>query len=131
MSWRWRSPNTLRGDPARARVLRVPTTTGAAPDEHGKPEEAVAEDRAHRIKLYRAPADNNLGLALAGQGKLEEAVPKDRTAIQLEPNLAEAHYNLGLAVAGQGKLEEAVAEHRAAIGSSATTRRLITSSALS
>lgn len=51
---------------------------------------------------------NNLGLALASQGKLDEAIIQYTKALQLNPNDDFAHYNLGLAFAKQGKLSEAV-----------------------
>ncbi len=80
---------------------------------------------AHREAIpARSPAlrpsgptspSHNLGIALAGQGKVDEAVAAFREAIRLKPDYAEAHNNLGIALAGQGKVDEAVAEHREAI----------------
>ncbi len=50
----------------------------------------------------------NLGVTLAAQGKLEEAVRLYRQALELQPNAVEAHQNLGNELAAQGKLDEAV-----------------------
>ena len=52
-------------------------------------------------------AHNNLGLTLAAQGKLDEAIEQYLLAIQLKPYYADAHNNLGMALADQGKLPEA------------------------
>src|SRR5499427_2583512 len=63
-----------------------------------------------------AKAYSNLGDALMGQGKFDEAVAAYRQAISIKPDFAEAHSNLGNALSGQGKLDEAVAAYRRAIG---------------
>ena len=55
-----------------------------------------------------ARADNDLGLVLAGQGKLDEAIRHYTRALQARPDYAEAHENMGAALAGQGKLNEAI-----------------------
>src|SRR5258707_4305209 len=62
-----------------------------------------------------AEARSDLGLALAAQGKLDEAVAAYRQAIGIKSNYAEAHSNLGLALAAQSKLDEAVAAYRPAV----------------
>ena len=54
-------------------------------------------------------AHNNLGNALRDQGKLEEAVACYHTALNLQPDYAQAEYNLGNVLRDQGKPEEAVA----------------------
>jgi tetratricopeptide (TPR) repeat protein len=56
-----------------------------------------------------------LGGALTETGQFDEAIPCFRKAIELYPNLLEAHFNLGLALQRQGKLTEAVACFRKAI----------------
>jgi tetratricopeptide (TPR) repeat protein/2-polyprenyl-3-methyl-5-hydroxy-6-metoxy-1,4-benzoquinol methylase len=58
---------------------------------------------------------NNLGDALEGQGKLDEAVIQYRRALALKPDFAEAHYNLGNALKQQGKLDEAMAQYQRAL----------------
>jgi len=49
-----------------------------------------------------------LGLALARQGKLVEAVEHYQTALRLKPDYAEAHNNAGSVLFRQGKLAEAI-----------------------
>ena len=78
----------------------------------------VAGREAIRLKPDLAAAHYNLGNALAGQGKLDEAIAELRTAIRLQPDSPLAHYNLGIALGGQGKRDEAneaIAEYRTAI----------------
>ena len=53
-------------------------------------------------------AHNNLGILLAGQGKLDEAIQHFERAIQIKPDYAKACFNLGNALARQGKLPEAI-----------------------
>lgn len=65
----------------------------------------------HRIDV----AHCNLGLALATQGRLDEAISQYREAIQLGNDYPEAHNDLGAALAAQGKLEAAVSQYREAI----------------
>jgi protein O-mannosyl-transferase len=55
-------------------------------------------------------AHNNLGILLAEQGKLDDAIQHFERAVQLSPDYAKAHFNLGSAQARQGKLPEA-AQH--------------------
>ncbi|MBI4379742.1 MAG: tetratricopeptide repeat protein [candidate division NC10 bacterium] len=60
-------------------------------------------------------AHNNLGSALADQGKLPEAVEHYRQALQIKPDYAGAHSNWGVALADQGKLAEAIEHYRQAL----------------
>jgi tetratricopeptide (TPR) repeat protein len=54
-------------------------------------------------------------LALHRQGRLEEAEPHYRTALEAEPDHVEALNNLGLLLARQGKFDEAIALTRKAL----------------
>jgi tetratricopeptide (TPR) repeat protein len=58
---------------------------------------------------------NNLGEALAAQGKLAQAVAHYSEALRLQPDLAQAHYNLGVALGAQGKLAQAVTQYTQAL----------------
>jgi len=60
-------------------------------------------------------AHNNLGSALAADGKNDEAIAHFREAIKINPDNHEAHSNLGVALAAQGKNEEAITQYLAAI----------------
>jgi tetratricopeptide (TPR) repeat protein len=61
-----------------------------------------------RIEPNFEGAYYNLGLALAGQGRVTEAISYFSEAVKIKPDFAEAHYNLGALLAGQGRLEEAI-----------------------
>ena len=60
-------------------------------------------------------AHSSLGMALADQGKVAEAIRQYEEAIQLQPDLPVAHYNWGIALADQGKLDEAIQHYRRAV----------------
>jgi tetratricopeptide (TPR) repeat protein len=62
-----------------------------------------------RFRPDHAEALTSLGVALAEQGALDEAVANLQAATRLRPDLARAHYNLGVALAQQGKFDEAAA----------------------
>lgn len=53
-------------------------------------------------------AYNNLGVVLARQGRIAEAIRRYRQALRIKPDFAEAHNNLGYLLVGQGRIEEAV-----------------------
>jgi protein O-mannosyl-transferase len=59
--------------------------------------------------------DNNLGLALVEQGKIQEAIAHFSEALRIKPDDAEAHYSLGLALAGQRKIQGAIAHFAEAL----------------
>ena len=60
-------------------------------------------------------AHDTLGVALARQGRLNEAIAHCSEALRIRPNYAEAHNNLGAALALQGRLEEAIAQFSKAV----------------
>jgi tetratricopeptide (TPR) repeat protein len=60
-------------------------------------------------------AHNNLGMALAAQNRLPEAVYHYTAALRFRPQNAEAHNNLGNALSRQGKTQEAIAQYTAAL----------------
>jgi tetratricopeptide (TPR) repeat protein len=53
-------------------------------------------------------AQNEVGVALAGQGRFDEAYSHFRESLRLEPRFADPHYNWGFALAQQGKLDDAI-----------------------
>jgi Flp pilus assembly protein TadD/serine/threonine protein kinase len=61
------------------------------------------------------PAHNNLGVALANQGKVDEAIREYRRTIELDPESAIAHNNLGSALRVKKQFDEAILEFRTAI----------------
>ena len=57
-----------------------------------------------------ADLHNILGLSLARQGRIEEAIGEFREAMRLEPDSAMTHWHLGAALASRGARDEAI-EH--------------------
>jgi tetratricopeptide (TPR) repeat protein len=55
-----------------------------------------------------ARANYNLGLNLAGDGRLDEAIPYFQKAVEGDPKFAEAYNDLGVALMQSGKVEEAI-----------------------
>jgi protein O-GlcNAc transferase len=49
-------------------------------------------------------AHNNLGIALASQGKLEDAIDQFQQALRLRPDFEDARRNLGSAVRARRQL---------------------------
>ena len=60
-------------------------------------------------------AYNNLGLAYAEKGRLNEAIMEYKRALALKPGFAKAHTNLGNAYFKKGMLDEAIIEHKKAL----------------
>ncbi len=58
---------------------------------------------------------NNLGNALAKQGRIDQAVEAYQQALQLEPTYGVAHYNLGNLFEPQGKLNESMHHFQEAV----------------
>ncbi len=62
-----------------------------------------------------AMACNNLGLELADQGRIDEAIGQYQEAIRLKPDNAKAYNNLGNALGRIGQIDEAIRQYREAI----------------
>jgi tetratricopeptide (TPR) repeat protein len=60
-------------------------------------------------------AHNDLGEALASQGKLEEATAHFFEALRLKPDYANAEFNLGLSLEVAGRTDDAVAHYERAL----------------
>ncbi len=58
---------------------------------------------------------NNLGLTLANQGKVQEAISHYNEALRINPYFARAQCNLGVVLARQGKIEEAMMHYTKAL----------------
>ncbi|MGZ6220839.1 MAG: tetratricopeptide repeat protein [Syntrophales bacterium] len=74
----------------------------------------ILYEHAIAVTSENAWAQNNLGYALALQGKREEAIARFQKAISIN-NPADAHYNLGIMLASQGKLDDAIYQFRESI----------------
>src|SRR6202167_1037861 len=71
--------------------------------------------RALAVTTGNNIAHNNLGVSLADQGKLDEAIAHYSEALRIKPDYADAHNNLGAALADQGKVDEAIAHYSEAL----------------
>ena len=60
-------------------------------------------------------AHYNLGILLAGQGDIDQAIDHYQSAVALRPAYLEAHYNLGRLLVEQGRADEAVAHYEKAV----------------
>lgn len=71
--------------------------------------------RALAVTRDNAVAHNNLALALAERGQVDEAQHHFQEAVRIRPFYPEAHSNLGLALAMRGRFEEAIQHYRIAL----------------
>src|SRR5574341_2585089 len=62
-----------------------------------------------------AIAHNNLGIVLANQGKLDQAIAHYQEALRVRPTYSKGHDNLGVALAKQGRLAAAEQEFTLAV----------------
>jgi tetratricopeptide (TPR) repeat protein len=60
-------------------------------------------------------AYTNLGVILATEGHLTEAIADYQRSLQIQPNYADTHYNLGNALSKKGLFREAIGEYVEAI----------------
>jgi tetratricopeptide (TPR) repeat protein len=60
-----------------------------------------------RLQPTLAEAHHNLGVTLADQSHIDEAIEHYTEALRLRPCYVTAHYNLGVALVKQGQLAEA------------------------
>jgi protein O-mannosyl-transferase len=60
-------------------------------------------------------AHNNLGHALAREGRAGEAIAHYTEALRIKPDYAEAHNNLGFALAEQGRASDAIVHYSEAL----------------
>ena len=72
-------------------------------------------EHALKVTANNYLAHNNLGNALARQGKLKQARDHYVKALQINPTFPRAHNNLANALARQGKREEAIAHYTKAL----------------
>ena len=73
----------------------------------------------YRTTIDRNPecwmAHNNLGVALAGRGQVDEAIAHYREALQINPDYVDAHIDLGNALLRRGQVDEAIACYQKAL----------------
>ena len=76
---------------------------------------AVLFEHALHVTSKNYLAHNNLGVALARQGRFDEAVAHLAKALEIRPKYAWAHNNLGAVLARQANLNEAIAHFSEAL----------------
>lgn len=59
--------------------------------------------------------ENSLGLALAREGRFDEAIAHHKASLEIAPDYPQAHNNLGILLGSQGKLDEALFHFRKAL----------------
>ena len=72
-------------------------------------------EHALDVTANNSMAHTNLGVVLAGRGKLDKAIAHYSEALGIKPDLLEARINMGAALAAQGKLDEAIAHYSNAL----------------
>ena len=83
--------------------------SGAALQEQGRPEEAIAEyDEAIRLDPQLAKAYYNRTFAYDDLGQYQRAIEDYDEAIRLDPQLAEAYANRGFAYTNLGQHQRAI-----------------------
>ncbi|MGA2465783.1 MAG: tetratricopeptide repeat protein [Thermodesulfobacteriota bacterium] len=68
-----------------------------------------------KVTVNNHIAEDGLGLALAHQGRLDEAIAHFAESLRIYPNYYATHYNLGLALALQGNIEKAMIHYAEAL----------------
>lgn len=110
----WLAHNNLA-----ARLLtagRADIAAGRIREAAGVLDEAVAHYReALRYDRTDPEAHDNLGLALAAEGRGAEAIAEFEAALRMNPALGQAHYNLGLALVEARRVDEGIAQYREAM----------------
>jgi tetratricopeptide (TPR) repeat protein len=79
-----------------------------------RPQEAAEHFRLAGRQAPGANVENNLGIALAAEGKMAEAAAAFRRAVAADPGSARAHRNLGDALTSLGQFDEGVSHLRRA-----------------
>jgi tetratricopeptide (TPR) repeat protein len=92
-------------------VLCLCAWTSVQQTKHWRDSHTLFE-HALRVTSGNHVAHTNLGLLLAGQGELDEALDHYAEALRIKPDLIEARMNMGAALAEQGKLQEALLQYR-------------------
>ena len=72
-------------------------------------------EHALDVTADNSMAHTNLGVVLAGQEKLDEAIAHYSQALRIKPDHLEARINMGAALAAQDKLDEAIAHYSSAL----------------
>jgi tetratricopeptide (TPR) repeat protein len=104
--------NTTVGPDARAAVL---LDLGSAYFSMSRFTEAKEMFEQSAAAAPSAKAYDNLGLACVRLGRFDEAAEYLRSALRMDPGMADAHSSLGGVLAAQGKNADAIGEYEQAI----------------
>jgi Flp pilus assembly protein TadD len=75
----------------------------------------IQYQRAIAIKPDFASAHTSLGAALAGAGRLDEAILQYQKSLQIDPGIVTTHTDLGVALRKKGRIAEAIEQYQAAL----------------
>jgi tetratricopeptide (TPR) repeat protein len=115
----WGVPDLARGLPNRDGILAllagvvIITATALTWQQLGYWQDNISLYR-HTLQITTGNylINNNLGIALADRGDLDEAIQEFHASLGINPNYADAHYNLGNAFCKKGNLDAAIQEYR-------------------
>ena len=95
---------------------------GASPEEGARIRAAADNGRRVAGSAYlgaavpeTADVHNDLGIALASRGQMDQAIAEFRRALELDPDSAQTHWHLGAALAERGAFDEAEAHLRTSV----------------
>lgn len=71
----------------------------------------MCQDRHNGGSVVTISEISHIGLVLARSGNLDAAIQEFQSALQLNPQILDAHYNLGLVFAIKGDLGAAIKEY--------------------
>ena len=84
---------------------------------NNNPGEAVRNYQAALAVRRTANVCNNLGLALALSGRIEDGVEQLQRALEIEPSAVQVHYNLAIMLPAVGRYDEAIEQIQVALHS--------------
>jgi tetratricopeptide (TPR) repeat protein len=102
------SPN-LAGGPGKKDTVKVMT------EKEIKGDTIVYYETLLRINPDNTDAHNNLGVALADKGRMEEAIPHFKEALRLKPGDEKVYFNLGNTLARLKRFDEAITRYKEAL----------------
>jgi len=90
---------------------------GRAYQKQRRFEEAIVEYRTvvQSHSAYSVYALNYIGVSLAEQGRIDEAISEYTAALKMVNYVTDIHYNLASAYLAQGRIDEAISEYQAAV----------------
>jgi len=111
LAWRRRPALAAAGVAAAAAALALATHAQAATFRDAE----TLWTRAVALNPAAPLGRNNLGIALADQGRYAEAIVQYQASLQLDPSSAEVRTNLANSLAETGRSDEAEAQYRTAL----------------